>query len=100
MTDERAALVARHRQAIVEAMPWYDEYPADYRELDAALLALVDDALALPPDQLLLPFRIIGYTAEECEREMRRMTNGERGCSNPDEHLDSLRLHMEEAPPT
>ena len=33
-----------------------------------------------------LPYRSIGYTAEECERDMRRLTNGERGCSNPDEH--------------
>ena len=30
--------------------------------------------------------RSIGYTAFECERDMRRMTNGERGCANPDEH--------------
>jgi hypothetical protein len=31
--------------------------------------------------------RIIGYTASECERDMRRMTNGERGCTDPDEHM-------------
>lgn len=30
--------------------------------------------------------RYIGYTRFECERDMRRMTNGERGCANPDEH--------------
>ena len=27
------------------------------------------------------------YTAAQCERDMRRMTNGERGCANPAEHL-------------
>ena len=31
--------------------------------------------------------RIIGYTAFECERDMRRMSNGERGCANPEEHM-------------
>jgi len=41
-----------------------------------------------------LPYRTIGYTAEECEREMRRLTNGERGCSNPDEHEGSSSPHM------
>jgi hypothetical protein len=47
----------------------------------------------MAPD--LLPFREIGYTAEECERDMRRMTNGERGCANPDEHDDlGLVAHM------
>lgn len=30
--------------------------------------------------------RTIGYTAFECERDMRRLTNGERGCANPEEH--------------
>lgn len=25
-------------------------------------------------------------TAEDCEATMRRLTNGERGCANPDEH--------------
>ena len=25
-------------------------------------------------------------SVEECEADMRRLTNGERGCSNPDEH--------------
>ena len=46
----------------------------------------------MAPD--LLPFREIGYTAEECERDMRRMTNGERGCANPDEHLMGRGAHM------
>src|ERR1035437_1148727 len=32
------------------------------------------------------PERIIGYTAMECERDMRRLTDGKRGCANPDEH--------------
>lgn len=26
------------------------------------------------------------YTVEECEAEMRRLTNGERGCAYPEEH--------------
>ena len=46
----------------------------------------------------LLPYRSIGYTAEECERDMRRMTNGERGCANPNEHEGSSSPHMEPSP--
>ena len=34
-----------------------------------------------------LPYREIGYTVEECERDMRKITNGESGCANPDYHL-------------
>ena len=43
-----------------------------------------------------LPYRAIGYTAEECERDMRRLTNGERGCVNPEDHnVNNLYTHME-----
>lgn len=43
------------------------------------------------PNAPKLPYRSIGYTAEECERDMRRMTGGARGCMNPDEHEGTLR---------
>jgi hypothetical protein len=42
---------------------------------------------ALTEPEPTLPFRDIGYTTEECERDMRRLTNGKRGCTNPDDHL-------------
>ena len=31
-------------------------------------------------------WRRLTYTAAQCERDMRRMTNGERGCAAPSEH--------------
>ena len=47
-----------------------------------------------------LPYREIGYTAKECERVMRKMTNGKRGCANPDHHLVSdPTIHMLPAAP-
>lgn len=46
---------------------------------------------------ILLSYRQIGYTAEECERDMRRLTNGERGCSAPDEHSYNRYAHMEKS---
>ena len=61
--------------------------PEDQRHIEDAI-RLLRASLGLPPLPLL-PYRIIGYTAEECERDMRRMTDGERGCANPEEHMDS-----------
>lgn len=60
---------------------------------------LIAAGVALDHRPETLPFREIGYTAEECERDMRRLTNGERGCANPDEHLMSrFTGHMDARP--
>jgi|PlaIllAssembly_1097288.scaffolds.fasta_scaffold405081_2 hypothetical protein len=37
--------------------------------------------------RILAWFRWHLYTAAQCERDMRRMTKGERGCASPSEHL-------------
>lgn len=57
----------------------------DDRQAITAWLASIRAALAATPAEEVTP-REIGYTAFECERDMRRMTGGERGCSNPEEH--------------
>ncbi len=36
-------------------------------------------------------------TAADCEREMRRLTDGERGCANPAEHRAPLARNAERA---
>jgi hypothetical protein len=54
----------------------------------------VSDTITAGVIDLRLPWRVIGYTAEECERDMRKMSNGERGCANPAEHEFVKDPHM------
>jgi len=70
-----------------EFNPWMIKHLPQYAQ----------DKLERKGRNILLPFREIGYTVEECERDMRKMTGGERGCANPDDHLMSrFTGHMKE----
>jgi hypothetical protein len=64
-------------------------------ELREAILATIRDTYGYDNSEIVTdaimrlidspPHRAAG-TAEDCEVEMRRLTNGERGCANPAEH--------------